>query len=186
LVTDGFTKFGFGEDPPEVSLPEPTGNLTVELVPSTSWGANLRSELSSSDWNKLRRQAYKLAGYRCEVCGGKGRQHPVECHEIWEYDDDKHVQKLTGLVALCPPCHQVKHFGRTDAIGRGPQALLHLQRVNDWDRHRAANYVMDAFAQWQNRSQHEWTLNLTWLEQHGVEVPTGPQGEFNQDPEWED
>lgn len=46
-----------------------------------------------------------------KVCGGRGEKWPVECHEMWQYDDKNHVQKLAGLIALCPDYHKVKHIG---------------------------------------------------------------------------
>lgn len=36
---------------------------------------------------------------------------PVECHEVWDYDDDRKIQRLERRVALCPACHEVKHAG---------------------------------------------------------------------------
>lgn len=85
--------------------------LTIELVPSTSWFSNLRSLLSSEEWDKIRRGCYKNANYKCEICSGVGPKHPVECHETWEYDEKQGIQKLIGLIALCPSCHEVKHVG---------------------------------------------------------------------------
>jgi len=145
--------------------------LTVELVPKDQWGANLRSVLPKADWDRLRKAQYKKAGYVCEVCGGKGPRHPVECHEIWYYDDETNIQRLDGLVALCPTCHAVKHLGRTFAIGQGTRALNHLMRVNEWNQTDAEYYVEAVFEQWSQRSQHTWTLDISWIEQHGVSIP---------------
>src|SRR5437588_2921912 len=92
--------------------------LTVELVPSTCWFSNLRSELDKDDWDRLRHAVYERAGNYCEVCGQRGAQHPVECHEVWEYDDEHSVQRLSGLIALCPACHEAKHMGRASSMGR--------------------------------------------------------------------
>jgi 5-methylcytosine-specific restriction endonuclease McrA len=90
--------------------------LTIELVPKTSWCKNLRNELTQEDWDVLRKEAYRRAGYECEICGGRGEKWPVECHERWEYDDAANVQSLSGLVALCPKCHRVKHIGRVERM----------------------------------------------------------------------
>ncbi|MEJ7872263.1 MAG: hypothetical protein WKF67_08375 [Rubrobacteraceae bacterium] len=38
------------------------------------------------------------------------RKVRLECHEEWEYDEATGVQRLSGLVALCTRCHQVKHW----------------------------------------------------------------------------
>ena len=58
--------------------------LTIELVPKTCWFSNLRSNLSVSDWTRLKVLTSNQAGYQCEICKGQGVNHPVECHEIWE------------------------------------------------------------------------------------------------------
>lgn len=137
--------------------------LTLDLVPSTTWYDNLRSRLRPSEWDRLRKATYAAAGHRCEVCGGKGRHHPVECHERWEYDDDAHVQRLVGLIALCPACHEVKHFGRSQAVGRGAAAFAHLMRVNHWTETQAVDHIAESFALWERRSNIEWTLDTSWL-----------------------
>ena len=56
--------------------------LTVELVPSTCWYTNVRSHVPKAVWDRLRRQVAAEAGDRCEICGGRGRRWPVECHEV--------------------------------------------------------------------------------------------------------
>lgn len=140
--------------------------LTIELVPEGQWGANLRSELPRHEWDALRHETYRQAGFKCEICGGKGPKHPVECHEIWEYDDDKHFQRLKGLIALCPACHRVKHIGHT--FHRDPeagfQAILHMAKVNGWTKDEALGHVDEAMLTWQRRSMRSWTLDLSWLD----------------------
>lgn len=137
--------------------------LTIDLVPSSSWYDNLRSRLPKAEWDRLRKAAYAAAGHKCEVCGGKGRRWPVEAHEIWEYDEATRVQRLAGLVALCPSCHEVKHFGRAQSVGRGDDALDHLMRVNRWTEKQAWAHIEESFAVWERRSSVQWTLDLSWI-----------------------
>lgn len=141
--------------------------LTIELIPATQWGSNLRSALRPSRWDILRRAAYAKAGGVCEVCGGKGteqgRAHDLEAHEIWEYEEETFTQRLLGLVALCPSCHRVKHMGRALSVGAGGLAMNWLAKVNGWNRDECEAYVAYAFAVQQIRSAHEWTLDLAWL-----------------------
>jgi len=138
--------------------------LTLDLIPSTTWYDNLRSRLRPSEWDRLRKATYAAAGNKCEVCGGRGRKWPTECHEIWDYDETTRVQKLVGLVALCPSCHEVKHFGRAQTVGRGEAALAHLMRVNRWTEDQALDHIEESFAVWQRRSEISWTLDLSWLD----------------------
>lgn len=141
--------------------------LKIELVPKGQWGANLRKALPTKQWDLLRRRTYKAAGYRCEICDGVGRKHPVECHEIWHYDDANLVQTLEGLIALCPPCHGVKHMGRSLVIGHGPRAIAHFMQVNELDEKLAEFQIAFAFTVWEDRSKDKWALDLSWLDENG-------------------
>ena len=138
--------------------------LTIELVPATCWYTNARSHVPAAEWDILRRAVYRRANNRCEVCGGRGHRHPVECHEVWHYDDVTRVQRLVRLTALCPPCHQVKHIGLANVQGKLPRALNHLAKVNGWSTGEARAYVDEAFERWSRRSAHDWQLDISLLE----------------------
>jgi hypothetical protein len=137
--------------------------LTVELVPETCWYSNVRSNVSKEDWDKLRKAVYVKAGYVCEICGGKGTKWPVECHEVWHYDDAEHIQTLERMIALCPSCHEVKHIGFANVRGRYSRALNHLSYVNGWTPEQAEEYIATQFILWKERSKHTWQLNIECL-----------------------
>ncbi len=145
--------------------------LTVELVPQTCWYTNVRSNVSAEDWEGLRKFVFKRAGYRCEICGGRGDKWWVECHEQWEYDDARHIQKLVGFVALCPACHEVKHIGLATTRGRASIATDHLAIVNDWSLAEAEAHVEACFDVWEERSRHQWQLDISCLQNYGIAVP---------------
>jgi len=151
--------------------------LTIELVPETCWFTNLRSELDSDDWKKLKQMTYRKANYQCEICGGRGPEWPVECHEIWHYNDEEHIQKLIGLIALCPACHEVKHMGFANISGRGHIAAQHLAKVNEWTTDRTDQYIQEQFAIWQERSKFAWQLDVTWLDQFEIKIKSSQETE---------
>jgi 5-methylcytosine-specific restriction endonuclease McrA len=138
--------------------------LAVELVPSTCWYKNLRSELSRSKWDILRNECYRNAGYKCEICGGTGSKHPVECHEIWEYDEGTKTQRLLGVQALCPKCHRAKHMGFWEMKGYAEDIKRHMMKINKWDAETYKIYRLSVWAQYNNRSEVRWELDLAWLE----------------------
>jgi len=80
--------------------------LFVELIPKTCHYSNVRTTVTIAEWDKIRNLSYAAANHKCEVCGDTGKKqgykHDVECHEIWDYDDVNHIQKLVGLISLCP------------------------------------------------------------------------------------
>lgn len=138
--------------------------LTIELVPSTAWYSNVRSNVTAAEWDFLRKACYKKAGHICEVCSGKGPKHPVECHEIWDYNDETLKQTLTGLIALCPDCHSTKHVGLAQIQGRYDVVLSQLMKVNDMTKEEAEAYVNSCFDVWEKRSKNNWELDITFLE----------------------
>ncbi|MDJ0682599.1 MAG: HNH endonuclease signature motif containing protein [Xenococcaceae cyanobacterium MO_167.B52] len=149
----------------------PVKLLTVELVPQSCWFSNVRDHVPKPTWDKLRKTTYQQAHYQCEVCGGRGKRHPVECHEIWDYDDLNYVQTLEGLTALCPDCHQVKHIGLAGLRGYGEQAEAHLAKINGWSKDERNAYLETVWETWHQRSSHEWTLDLSWLEgNYGLKI----------------
>jgi hypothetical protein len=144
--------------------------LTVELVPETCWFSNMRDHVDKAAWDTLRRQTYRKADYICQICGGRGPEWPVECHEVWDYDDINHVQTLTDLIALCPSCHQVKHIGLASLRGNGEAAKAHLAKVNDWTLERTSQYLEHVWHVWEERSQHQWELDLIFLDQFNIKL----------------
>ena len=138
--------------------------LTIELVPKSCWFSNVRSQVDTATWDKLRRSTYKSANHVCQVCGGRGPKWPVECHEIFHYDDELHIQKLTGLIALCPDCHSVKHIGYAAIQNKADQAEAHLARINGWSEQETSLYLEKVWRIWRLRSREKWELNLDWLE----------------------
>jgi Zn finger protein HypA/HybF involved in hydrogenase expression len=142
--------------------------LTIELVPKTSWYSNVRSNVTTAQWDSIRKKCYARAKFKCELCGdvgtNQGFKHPVECHEIWHYDDEKLIQKLNGLIALCPNCHSVKHIGLSQLKGRGEIAIQQLMKVNNMTREEAYSYIKKSFELWSKRSQFDWTLDISELD----------------------
>ena len=136
--------------------------LKIELVPSTSWYDNLRKVLPKSEWDKIRKAAYVNYGHWCGICGTEGR---LNCHEIWEYDDKKHIQKLKGFIALCDMCHHVKHIGLAGILASEgkldyEKVIEHFMKVNNCDRRTFEEHKKRAFDEWRKRSQHEWHVDL--------------------------
>lgn len=133
------------------------------MVPQTVWGKNLRALLSKHEWDVVRKAAYAASGNRCRVCGGRGPQWPVEADEGWEYDDETRTQTLKGIIALCPDCHHIRHWGKTMVDGHEEQAFALLMRINRWTRAQAEEAVAFAFDQWERRSRHEWDSDYSWV-----------------------
>jgi hypothetical protein len=148
--------------------------LTVELVPTTCHFSNVRSTVTTAEWDKIRRISYEAANNVCEICKDTGKnqgyKHNVECHEIWHYNDETHVQTLTGLISLCPTCHQVKHIGRSIAIGIEKQCYYQLAKINKWTIKQIQEHIVKSFEVHKERSKHQWTLDISILKSEPYNV----------------
>ena len=132
--------------------------LTIELVPSSCWYSNLRNKVERFIWDDIRKKAYKEAGYRCAVCSANEK---LFCHEVWEYDDAEHIQKLLGFIALCELCHMVKHIGYAGMFFKGYEALPgHFMKVNGCSFEDFKEHERLAWKVWEERSKHQWKCEL--------------------------
>lgn len=135
--------------------------IDIQLVPKSSWYSNVRSNVSKSEWDIIRRKVYAKANYKCEICGGVGSKHPVEAHEIWSYNDG--IQKLEKIVSLCPACHEVHHIGLAKVRGRFDIAIRHYMCVSNLNYNECMIKVKKAFAIWAKRNKQKWKLDLSEL-----------------------
>lgn len=139
------------------------GRLFIDLVPNSAWFSNLRSELTNEEWGLVKKATFTAAGYLCEVCGGRGPKHPVECHERWHYDSSSKIQTLVRTIALCPACHESTHYGLARVKGRDQEAKHHFMQVNGWDDTKATQHIRQAMDEWKRRSEIKWKLDARWL-----------------------
>ena len=137
--------------------------LEFELVPDGCWYNNLRSILSPAQWDLVRRDAYARAEGKCMICGVKTAR--LEAHERWSYDEEKHIQKLEDVVAVCRDCHAVIHIGRTQLKGDEKTASEHFMKVNGvaYAEYRKALGEANVVHQRRNKIP-EWGIDLRWLE----------------------
>ena len=141
--------------------------LEIELIPKTCHYSNVRSMVTTAEWDKIRKLSYASANNKCEICGSdglkQGYKHKVECHEVWHYDDENKIQKLIKLVSLCVVCHQVKHIGRSIAIGKQAVCFQQLAKVNNWTQKQIEEHILASFQLHKERSKHQWTLDISLL-----------------------
>ena len=152
--------------------------LLIELIPKTCHYSNVRTTVSKQEWDKIRFISYAVADNKCEICGdvgtNQGYKHNVECHEIWEYDDENHIQCLIGLISLCPTCHQVKHFGRAMMIGKQEVCMNQMAKVNKWSLVKTIEHVTESFRVHSERSKYQWALDISLLAEPPYNIDLKP------------
>lgn len=134
--------------------------LLPDMLPASTWEENLRTALPADKWNALRKHCYAAAGHRCRICGASGK---VEAHELWEFDDVFGIQKLIGLVCLCPICHKAKHYGFARRLGLISEVTEKIKEVNGWDTRMLDAALVKLQARTDERSKYHWELDLSWL-----------------------
>lgn len=147
---------------------EPSGPaLLPDMLPSTAWADNLRTRLTEAEWDRLRRFCYQAAGNTCVACGSRGEPH-VEAHESWIFEETTGVQRLKGLLCLCPTCHKAKHLGFAHRLGMLDAVYSRLCWLNDWGPGQLRSELEKVQARQEKLSQRTWTLDLSFLRKYGV------------------
>lgn len=131
----------------------------VDLIPETSWCSSLANMLSMRSWKLLRDVVIARVG-GCEDCGARDN---TECHELWSYDEDRGVQKLTGFRAVCKDCHETYHLGYASVRDRYAVAFQRLVTINRISKHEAEEFEEEIFSKFLRRSELEWTIDLSLL-----------------------
>ena len=139
-------------------------------MPKSFWYSNVRSNVKASQWDRIRRGSYAKANLHCEICGGQGTKHPVECHEVWIYEEETLTQRLGYFQAICPLCHEVKHIGLAGVRGNGERAANRFREVNNLEETTARKIKSAVFKQWRIRSNQSWKLDVELLKEHGIDI----------------
>lgn len=138
--------------------------LHVDMIPASSFGASLSNLLTPQNWREIRKHSHRAAGYVCEICGEN--DGPIECHEVWRFDDvktvdGKGVQTLLRMLSLCTCCHEMFHPGLAAIRGRAGAVASRIKAVNCW-----TNREHDVVVRYMNtvhaaRSRKSWCLDLS-------------------------
>jgi len=135
--------------------------LTIELIPESSWGLNLRNKLTF--WQKISQEIQSKAQYKCEICGReKGNEiKRLHCHEIWNYDFAHSIQKLVGLQSLCIECHYAKHPGFTSFQSWIDEESIkkHFLKVNKISHNEYSEYLKRQVEIWNKASMVQWKID---------------------------
>ena len=147
-----------------------TLKLQIELVPQSCFFSNIRSVLKDSQWDTIRRSVYVKANYHCEICGEQGTKHPVECHEVWIYEEETTTQRLGFFQALCPLCHEVKHIGLALVRGNSERASNRFKEVNQLDKITSDKILSAVWKQWRLRTKQEWKFEIQKLTEYNIDI----------------
>jgi len=143
--------------------------LEIELVPATVWFSSIyqiyKKNNKLNEWLKQKKKIFEKEGKDCWICGRKN--HRLEAHEFWKYDDKNHIQKLRAIHHLCPLCHKIKHIGFwchtpegikiLEKSGLTEENLInHFCKVNNCSKKEFKSYEREAFRIWRERSKYKW------------------------------
>lgn len=143
--------------------------LHIELIPKTCWGSNLRTKLKKSDWDKIRKNIYSNEKMCCHICGEQCKS--LDAHEVWEFDEKNHIQKLLEIIGVCKPCHNSIHYGRAQQIAYEKQAQEQFLKFNDCEMIDLQEEFLRVQSDYIRRSKIDnWKLDLSFIEKEGYVV----------------
>jgi hypothetical protein len=135
-------------------------NLKLNFIPLSTKGVNVRS-IKPEKWDEIRKYIYAFHGYRCQICGINRQKAPLECHEQWEWDDEKHMQILTDLLCVCHICHKTIHINQQ--LGFFYVCFDHLRKINKLTKEEAIELIDEETAKWAQRSYKKYGVDITHI-----------------------
>ena len=136
--------------------------LNFELVPDGCWGYNLRSILSKTQWDFLKKDARERSGGKCAICGKLTTR--LDAHERWSSDETSGTVKLEDVIAVCKDCHSVMHIGYTQLKGDVKRAEEHFMKVNGCSYAQMREALGKANEEHQRRNKvGEWKMDLSYF-----------------------
>ncbi len=144
--------------------------LTIEMIPKTCWGQNLRKVVTHNTWKELKltlsySNEFFPDDWQCTICNKEfPSSRSWDLHEVWEFDIASKTQRLTGLLALCDDCHAVKHFGLSCKQGKTDRVIQQLRKVNGWNDQQIKKHIIEAQEKWEKLSEFSFKLDVSYAE----------------------
>ena len=114
--------------------------------------------MKRADWERIRREAQQAARRTCEVCSDAESANALNCHELWDYDDEHGTATLVGLRIQCRNCDSAVHMGRAVRRGFGAAAVAQLVKVNGIGPREAKMLYRNAMDEWKQRNKKQWRI----------------------------
>ena len=141
------------------------GPFEVDLVPKPSWGKKVSTILGGRKWRNIRKRELDRVRNRCEICGQEGEPRELICHELWEYDDANHVQRLRGYNVVCRGCNLIYHLGYAASNELANEAIEHFSKLTGLGFREARELLNSKYRELiqihKERSKHDWKIDVS-------------------------
>lgn len=88
-------------------------SLKFQLIPQMFKNINLHNEkiriIEPDKWKEISSKV-RDEQKECHYCGRGFVRFELEAHEVWVFDNVRHVQKLVDIVSACKLCHHTIHY----------------------------------------------------------------------------
>ena len=130
--------------------------LMPHLIPKPLFRKSAANLLSRSAWGRIKADTLEVAHHTCQACDDA--DNALDCHEMWDYDEERGTATLIGLRMQCEDCHLAVHMGLAVKTGRGNAALTQLMKVNGIDASQAKALYHNAMDEWRRRNKIKWRI----------------------------
>lgn len=137
----------------------PKLTLTIEPLPTNTWGYSLANKLPKDKWDEIRYACYRNADWQCEICGNRDSQ--LHAHEQWRFDERRRIQYLERVICFCELCHNVKHFGRSQLVYPKhyiEELIQHWCKVNNSDERHFNSHFVQVMEKHRRRASRFYTV----------------------------
>jgi hypothetical protein len=167
--------------------------LPIIMLPRIKQSFDL-ARLNNPLHRAIRRRLIEVEGARCSACRTEPDKGKLDAHEIFEFDERRHIKRFVAYRLLCEKCHYLTHKGywpftllwrylyqddrnleewaaelkqNPNANQENVKSVEHFCLVNNCTPHEAYEYACSAMEQQRKleRIKH-WHTDWSLLEQY--------------------
>lgn len=140
--------------------------IYVDLIPSTCWGVNVVTKISTADMRAMSKIVFDRVGNKCECCT-KHTNRP-QLHERWRYTRsyNVNVQQLVRLMCVCKPCMDLTYLTNYKygiECTSNDNIYQSIATINKLAIRDVRTMIRLAHETYEYRNNYDWTLNLNIL-----------------------
>jgi len=137
--------------------------LEIEFVPTKLRYSSFWRVFSKEEWDNIKNRIIEKNGRSCQICSET--EDNLTLDAMWNYNDNKHIQRLEGFILLCEMCHYTKHLGIAENLAKIGQfdytrLIDHFCKVNNCSREEFEERKATAYKLWEERSMYKWKRDL--------------------------
>ena len=146
--------------------------IHFQVIPVKCVGRNLHSHniIKAEKWQEISKEVRLRTRGICECCGRKFDTNELSAHEVWEFDEERGIQRLLCIIGICDKCHRTIHYQYHFSNNKlEPRDAFickaHYMDLSGWDENGFEMALDIALKRYRilNQREEDWKLDISLI-----------------------